>query len=73
MQLPPPLDPSEPPPGTSDEVFMFLVLYAGFLTLVGVLVLPRPWMVWCFHTLFPFVPERLEDVGKAGWWKWWKR
>ena len=74
MQIPPlPFDAAEPPLDTFDKVFLFLTLYAGLLTVVGALLLPRPWFVWCFKTLFPFMPERLEDIGKPDWWKWWKR
>ena len=73
MQFPVPLDPLEPPPDTFDKLCSFLVLYAGLLTVVGVFILHRSWFIWCFPALFPFMPERLEDVGKPGWWKWWKR
>jgi hypothetical protein len=52
---------AEVPPPTAFERFAgFLVLYFFLLSLIA-FALPRPWFVWCFRTLFPFMPERIEE------------
>ena len=62
IQLPGPFPPGTeiPPLGPFESLFSFIV---GYLLILGVILLclPRPWFVWCFRTLFPFMPERLED------------
>jgi hypothetical protein len=53
---------AELPAPTEGERFAgFLVLYFDFLSLIA-LALPRLWFVWCFRTLFPFMPERIEEI-----------
>ncbi len=34
--------------------------YFCLLSLIA-FALPRPWFLWCFRTLFPFMPERIEE------------
>lgn len=36
------------------------LLYLDVLGLIA-LALPRTRFVWCFRTLFPFMPERIEE------------
>jgi hypothetical protein len=48
-----------PAPTERERFAGFLVLYVDSLSLIE-LALPRPWFVWCFRTLFPFMPERIE-------------
>ena len=49
-----------PPPTAFDRFAAFMLLYFFLLSLVT-FVLPRPWFLWCFRTLFPFMPERLDE------------
>jgi len=49
-----------PAPSEPDRFMGFLVLYGDFLSLIA-WALPRPWFLWCFRTLFPFMPERIEE------------
>ncbi len=51
------------PPTMFDRVAGFIVLYMALLTLIGYL-LPRPLFVKAVRTLFPFMPERLEDLDR---------
>jgi len=49
-----------PAPSKGEQFTGFLVLYVGFLSLIA-WALPRSWFLWCFRTLFPFMPERIEE------------
>jgi hypothetical protein len=49
-----------PPPTVFERFAGFLVLYFYLLSLIA-FALPRPWFLWCFRTLFPFMPERIEE------------
>jgi hypothetical protein len=48
------------PPTAFERFAGFLVLYFCLLSLIA-FALPRPWFLWCFRTLFPFMPERIEE------------
>ena len=55
------------PPGTEvslptafERFAGFLVLYFFLLALIA-FALPRPWSLWCFRALFPFMPERRKE------------
>jgi hypothetical protein len=51
-----------PAPSKADRFMGFLVLYISFLSLIA-WALPRPWFLWSFRTLFPFMPESIQDDG----------
>ena len=52
-----------PPPTLFDRIAAFILLYMALLTLIGY-CLPQPLFVKAFRTLFPFMPERLEDLDR---------
>ncbi len=57
---PPGFDPGQYTPTLFDQIMSFVLLYMALLTLIGH-CLPRPLFVKCFKTLFPFMPDHLED------------
>jgi hypothetical protein len=55
FEIPPSAEVS--PPAAGERFAGFLVLYFFLLALIA-FALPRPWSLWCFRALFPFMPER---------------